>query len=224
MAQQQRTYPSLDKTGTQAAVYPSEEALWAVGPPINAPGDQNVAYTPTPGPTMSPQAEDDYLHEVMNGQTPGTDAYGERWVNIENYGPTGFGPWTNEGIFYTGHSQNIVSNPAAEQGWGVGPARRWAHFPIVDLPNPTRNFGSHLRNGVLPWVTASSSLYERSQLAWEQQWAPYKQRSPLAPVVQVAPSVPFVQTVPTYSGGDAPHPGVDVPFDDSAVFGIPPVY
>lgn len=212
------TYASLDATGTQAAVYPSEESLWIQGPPINDPGDQGVAYVAAPGPTMSQQREEDYLHEVINGQTS-NDAYEETWVNVQQYGPTGFGPWNDETIFQSGHSQNVVSNPAAEQGWGVGPARRWAHYPHEDSPNPMRNMGQHNRNGQLPWVAVDSSLYERSQLAWEQQWDQFKYRSPVAPVVAVAPSVPFVQTVPTYSGGPSPYPGVDVPLPDAAIYG-----
>ncbi len=218
---------SLDATGTQAAVYPSEEALWAVGPPINAPGGQGVEYigagediTPVPAPTSAAaaQATEDYLHDVINGETP-NGAYLENIVNNEVYGPQGFGDW-NVQPYYTGHSQNIVSNPAAEQGWGVGPARRWAHYPKVDSPNPARNEGQHLRNGSLPWVVSDSSLYERSQLAWQQQWAPYKYRRPVSAVVPVPQSVPWVQTVPTFGGGPSPVPGLDVPIggEDQGVY------
>lgn len=222
---QQRTYPSLDRTGTQAAYYPPEETLWVTGPPINDPGDQGIQYPnlnggpPPPGPPLNVQKEEDWIHEVLNGETS-NGAYGEEWVNVQQYGPTGFGNW-NDGmaVFQSGHSQNVVSNPAAEQGWGVGPARRWAHYPHEESPNPFRNEGQHLRNGQLPWVTADSSLYERTQLAWEQQWAQFKHRSPVAPVVPVPQSVPFVQTIPTYSGGDIPHPGVDVPIGDEGIYG-----
>ena len=155
------------------------------------------------------QATEDYLHEVMNGETS-NEAWPETVVNNRSIGPMGFGTW-NEQPYYTGHSQNIPSNPGSEQGWGVGPARRWAHYPRVDSPNPARNDGQHLRNGSLPWVTADSSLYERTQLAWEQQWDPYKYRRTPSAVVQVAPSVPFVQTVQPYAGGPSPVPGLDVP-------------
>jgi hypothetical protein len=215
----------LDFTGTQAAIYPSEEALWVQGPPINAPGNQGVAFVAAqqgqlvpPGPVLNVDAEEAWIHQQVNGETP-NGAYEEVWVNVQQYGPTGLGPWTNQDEFQTGHSQNVVSNPAAEQGWGVGPARRWSHFPVEDSPNPFRNRMVHLRNGELPWVTSTSSLYERSQLAWEQQWDQYKRRSPVAPVVQVPVSVPFVQTVPTYSGGPSPHPGVDLPIGDEGIYG-----
>ena len=215
--------PALDQTGTQAAVYPSEEQLWVQGPPINAPGDQGVAYDnavgdtsvyapPIPAP-VSPKAvaaTEAWIAETMNGETP-NEAYVENVVNNAVYGPQGFGDW-NVQAFETGHTQVIQANPATEQGWGVGPARQWAHYPKVESPNPYRNEGQHLRNGQLPWVTASSALYYRTQLEFEQQWANYKARSPVAPVVPVAPSVPYVQTVPTYGGGLVEYPGVDFPY------------
>lgn len=217
--------PSLDRTGTQAAIYPSEEALWAAGPPVNEAGDQGVDYigsselSPPPAPTSARAAQDteDFLQEVLNGQTSNV-AYGEIWQNNAVYGPQGFGDW-NQQPYQTGPSQIVQSNPGSEQGWGVGPARRWAHYPKTDSPNYARNLGQHNRNGSLPWVVADSSLYERSQLAWEQQWAPFKRRSPVSPVVPVPVSVPFVQTVPTFGGGPSPYPGVDLPVGDSGVFG-----
>ena len=214
--------PALDLTGTQAAVYPSEEQLWVQGPPINAPGAQGVAYDntvgdpgvnapPLPAPTSpaAVAATEAWLHQVINGETS-NQAYVEDVVNNAVYGPQGFGDW-NVQAYQTGHTQNLPSDPAKEQGWGVGAARRWAHYPKTESPNRARNFGQHLRNGQLPWVSNESKLYERTQLAREQSWAPYKARSPVAPVVPVAPSVPYVQTVPTYSGGHIEYPGVDYP-------------
>ena len=211
------TPATLDQTGTQAAVYPAEATLWVIGAPINAPGDQGVEYIgaddllPPPAPTSAraAQATEDYLHDVINGETS-NEVWPEDVVNPAVHGPQGFGDW-NVQPYYTGHSQNIPSNPGAEQGWGVGPARRWAHYPKVESPNPARNEGQHLRNGSLPWVVADSSLYERSQLAWQQQWEPYKFRRSASAVVPVPPSVPFVQTVPTYAGGPSPVSGLDVP-------------
>jgi hypothetical protein len=217
---------TLDQTGTQAAVYPSEDQLWVQGPPINAPGSQGITpygageqFAPPPVPRSAAQmaATENYLHEVMNGETPNA-VWPENVVNPRVIGPQGFGTW-NAQPYFSGHSQNIPSNPASEQGWGVGPARRWAHYPRVDSPNPARNNGQHLRNGALPWVTVSSSLYERSQLAWEAQWQPYKYRRTPAAVVQVAPSVPWVQTVQPFAGGPSPVPGLDVPIG-SADYGV----
>lgn len=216
--------PSLDRTGTQAAIYPSEEALWAQGPPINDPGSQGVEWPagspPAPASLSAATATEEWISETLNGETA-NEAFYEDVVNPAVHGPQGFGDW-NVQPFYTGHSQNRPSDPSSEQGWGVGPARRWAHYPKVESPNPARNEGQHLRNGQLPWVSADTALYYRTQLAWEQQWAPFKFRSPHAAVVPVPSSVPFAQTVPTFGGGDVPHPGVDVPFDDAAIYGIYP--
>lgn len=208
--------PALDQTGTQAAIYPSEEVLWASGPMINDPGDQGLAfenddgtgYPPTPTAAEASEVEG-WINEQLNGETS-NGAYGEEWVNPLVYGPTGFGPW-NAQAFETGHTQIVQADPGAEQGWGVGPARQWAHYPHDEAPNPDRNMGQHLRNGQLPWVVADSSYYERTQLAWEQQWAPFKHRSPVAPVVQVPASVPYVNTMPTYGGGPVEYPGIDYP-------------
>src|SRR5947208_3822934 len=121
MARRQAS-PSLDQTGTQAAVYPSEEALWVVGPPINDGGPQGLEQfatededpaPPAPLASAAQAAQEDYLHEVMNGQTP-NGAYGEIWVNNAVYGPQGFGDW-NEQAYETGHTQNIPSDPSTEQ-------------------------------------------------------------------------------------------------------------
>lgn len=223
--------PALDATGTQAMYYPSEETLWVQGPPINDPGDQGVEWPavpddglgpmpPAPASMASLNATEAYLHRVINGQTP-NEAYWEDVVNPAVYGPQGFGDW-NVQPYESGHTQIIQANPSSEQGWGVGPARQWAHYPKTDSPNPARNEGQHLRNGDLPWVTADSILYYRTQLAWEQQWDPYKYRSPVSPVVPVAQSVPFVQTVPTFGGGPSPVPGIDVPIGDNPVYGVMP--
>jgi hypothetical protein len=224
---------TLDVTGTLAAVYPSEEQLWSQGPQINAPGDQGVAYVgagefmgPPPVPTGAAgvQAEEQFIHDVMNGPTS-NGATGLEWVNNQQFGPTGVGDWayTVAGSpapaqEYSGHDANIPSNPSSEQGWGVGPARRWARFPISDSPNPARN-GAYTRNGDFPWVTADSWLYERTQLAWQAQWQPYKYRTTPGAVVPMAGSVPFAETVPTYGGGPSPVPGIDVP-----AIGPQPIY
>lgn len=222
----------MDATGTLAAVYPSEQQLWTQGPQITDPGDQGVAqtgagefmgYPPVPVTPSAAEAEETWIHEVMNGQTS-NGATGLWWVNNEQYGPTGFGNWAYTvpgspagGMEYSGHDANIPSNPSSEQGWGVGPARRWAHYPVSDSPNPARN-GAYLRNGDFPWVAADSWLYERTQLAWEQQWQPFKYRTTVGAVVPVAGSVPFAETVPTYAGGPSPVPGLDVPIGSQPIY------
>jgi hypothetical protein len=209
---------SLTNDGAIAAVYPTEDQLWLYGPMITDPGDQGVAGNiPEPPVPQSPQqslATDVWIDRTLNGPTP-NGAYGEHWVNLAVGGPTGYGNW-NEQPFFSGHSQIIQSNPAGEQGWGVGPARRWAHYPFAEGQNPTRNFGKHLRMGQDPTEGAPETAYaQRTAQAWELQWEPYKQRVPVSPVVPVATTVPFTQTVPTYAGGQVPLPGIDVPLTDT---------
>lgn len=224
----QHRLASLTADGTIAAVYPSEETLWQYGPAITDPGDQGVQgpvdnagglgiyagqqFPAIPEPTTLAEAEgtEEWLHEVTNGQTS-NGAYGEQWVNLAIGGPAGYGNF-NEQPWYTGHSQIVQSNPGAEQGWGVGPARRWAHYPFSELQNPVRNAGSHLRMGQLPWsYPEQNMLYYRTQLIWEQQWAPYKKRGVVNPVVPVPTTVPWGQNVPTYGGGYVQYQGLDVP-------------
>lgn len=223
----QHSLQSLDELGQIAAVYPSEDQLWLYGPTITDPSGQGVegittygmgehgadAYPVIPVPTSPQEVQvlEDWLHEQINGQTP-NGAYAEDWVNLDVGGPPGYGNF-NEQPFYSGHSQIVQSNPASEQGWGVGPARRWAHYPFAELGNPARNAANHLRMGQLPWsYPEQNMLYYRTQLIWEQQWDAYKQRLPVNPVVPVMPSVPFSQTVPVYGGGDVVHPGVGSPY------------
>lgn len=231
----QHTLASLTTDGSLAAVYPSEETLWEYGPYINDPGDQGVVgdttyglgvdgageYPVIPVPTSPQQLEDTeaWLHDVINGPTPSA-APEEEWVNLTITGKPGYGSF-NEQPFYTGHSQIVVSNPGAEQGWGVGPARRWAHYPFSQLDNPTRNAKNHLRMGQLPWAYSEQNmLYYRTQLIWEQQWDPYKRRGPVNPVVPVATTVPYTQTVPTFGGGYVQYAGIDLPTFDDAGAGI----
>ena len=213
---------SLDNLGMTAAIYPSEEQLWYYGPTISTgPGGDDYARPiedptemltapPVPASGRDVATTQELIFRQQNDQTP-NDAVAEEWVNLTTSLPAGFGPWS-DAPYYTGHSQVVRSNPASEQGWGVGPARRWAHYPFSQLDNPTRNAATHLRNGDLPWVYSEQNmLYYRSQLAWEQQWDQYKQRGPVTPVVPVATSVPFTQTVPTYGGGPLPYTGLDIP-------------
>jgi hypothetical protein len=237
MAARPTPLPSLDQLGISAAIYPSEDSLWLSGPPINDPGGQGMEVLgndgannlPLPGtgppvPTSAAQVQQmtDLQLEQMNGETS-NEVWPEEVINPAVYGPQGFGDWSTA-PYESGHTQIVLSNPSAEQGWGVGPARRWARMPVTDNPNPCRNANVHLRNGALPWVTQDSYLYERSGIEWELQFQQYKQRNPVTPVIPVATSVPFVQTVPSYGGGDVPIPGVDQPLNAVMIDGGTGVY
>jgi hypothetical protein len=220
---------SLDNLGMTAAIYPSEEQLWYYGPTISTGQGGDVYTLPVGDPTRSPTphaptpqevaAQQDLAFRQQNDQTP-NGAYGEQWVNLTIAGEAGFGDW-NQQPYMTGHSQIVQSNPGSEQGYGVGPARRWAHYPYAVLDNPARSIWVHNRNGDLPWAFSEQNmLYYRSQLIWEQQWDAYKQRGPVTPVVPVASTVPFTQVVPAYGGGPVSYTGLDIPGVSSSDQGI----
>jgi hypothetical protein len=230
---------SLDNLGMTAAIYPSEEQLWYYGPTISTTDgdvytitgvgnptedqigpDGNQHTPPRPTSARDLQATEELQFAQLNDQTP-NGAYGEQWVNLTIAGIAGWGDWQTQ-PYETGHSQITVANPGSEQGWGVGPARRWMHYPFSQLDNPARNAANHLRNGDLPWAYSEQNmLYYRSQLAWEQQWDKYKQRGPVTPVVPVASTVPFVQTVPSYGGGPGEYQSLlDIPGVSSSDIGV----
>lgn len=125
-------------------------------------------------------------------------------VNPREFGITGWGD-PNRQQFQSGHSQNVVTNESAEQGWGVGPERAWPHYPTPDNPNPYRNLNVYQRSGT---DTYSTLIYRPEVVAyWAQalglslSQAPVKQRSPVNPVVNQEPSVPFVTTIAPISPG-----------------------
>jgi hypothetical protein len=120
-------------------------------------------------------------------------------VNPAESPPTGWGA-PNHQQFQTGHTQNIPTNESAEQGMGVGPERRWPHYPHAENPNVFRNLNVFQRAGT---DTYTNEVYRAEAAAfWYQalidsvQHAPDKQRSPVNPVINQAPSVPFVDSIP----------------------------
>jgi hypothetical protein len=120
-------------------------------------------------------------------------------VNPAESPPTGWGSPNNQN-FATGHTSNVPTNESAEQGMGVGPERKWPHYPHAENPNPFRALNVWRRSGT---DTYSSQVYRAEAAAyWHQgiidslQHAPDKQRSPVNPIIGQAPSVPYVDSVP----------------------------
>lgn len=120
-------------------------------------------------------------------------------VNPAESPPTGWGA-PNHQQFQTGHTQNVPTNESAEQGKGVGPERKWPHYPHAENPNPYRSLNAWQRAGTDDY---SNDIYRVEAAAfWYQgiidslQHAPDKQRTMPNPVMNQAPSVPFVQVVP----------------------------
>jgi hypothetical protein len=125
-------------------------------------------------------------------------------VNPDNVQPTGVGS-PNEQQYQTGHTNNVRTDPSAEQGEGVGPERQWPHYPHVDQPNPFRNLNVMQRSG---GDSYSPDVYRPEVAAFwgqalinEEGVRGRKQTSPVAPVSNQAPSVPYVEVLPVFPGG-----------------------
>jgi hypothetical protein len=125
-------------------------------------------------------------------------------VNPAESAPTGWGA-PNVQQFQSGHTNNLITNEAAEQGYGVGPERQWAHYPHAVNPNPYRRMGAFLRDG---GDTYSTDIYRpevvaywANALAHEAAATPVKHAMRPDPVVNQPPSQPYVQTVASISPG-----------------------
>lgn len=124
-------------------------------------------------------------------------------VNPAELGITGWGP-PNDQPYQSGQSNDIKTNASAEQGTGVGPERKWPHYPHATNPNPYRDHGVLRRNGGL---VAGTVVYRPEVAAYWQQ-AMFNEAAVAATrhrgrrgTVNQAPSVPYVSTVPPISPG-----------------------
>lgn len=125
-------------------------------------------------------------------------------VNPREFGVTGWGD-DNEQQFQSGHTNNLRTNPSAEQGWGVGPEREWPHYPVADQPNPFRNLNVMQRSGS---DTYSADVYRPEYVAyWHQALVnelaaePVKQRGYGYPTIYDSPASAYVDTVPPVMPG-----------------------
>lgn len=146
------------------------------------------------------------VHEMIFGSTgadaPPIDA--QIIVNPAESPPTGWGA-PNVQQFQSSHTNNLRTNQSAEQGFGVGPERKWAHYPHAVNPNPFRRLPAFLRDGgdsysadvYRPEVVA----YWAGALAFEAAAVPVRNAMRPSPVVNQAPYQPFVSSVPPISPG-----------------------
>src|SRR3954451_1928955 len=139
------------------------------------------------------------VHEMINGQADPHDPPGAlTMVNPAESLPTGWGA-PNDQQFQSGHTNNLRTNASAEQGYGVGPERAWAHYPHATNPNPFRRLNARQRDGgdayspdvYRPEVVA----YWAGALSYEEAAVPVKVRQRGGAVVNQPPSQPFVATV-----------------------------
>lgn len=146
------------------------------------------------------------VHELIFGQVdphdPPIDALVV--VNPAEAGPTGWGA-PNLQQFQSSHTNALQTNESAEQGYGVGPEREWAHYPHATNPNPFRRAAAFQRDG---GDTYSALIYRpevvaywSNALAHEAAATPVKMAMRPDPVVVQPPSVPFVDAVPPISPG-----------------------
>ena len=146
------------------------------------------------------------VYELINGpvtnQAPPIDA--QIIVNPAEAGPTGWGA-PNQQQFQSSHTNALVTNESAEQGYGVGPERAWAHYPHATNPNPFRRMAAFQRDG---GDSYSTLVYRPEVVAFWQQAllheaaaVPVKHAMRPDPVLNQAPSIPYVQAVPTSPGG-----------------------
>lgn len=170
-----QTNPHYPEIGPQIVVNPREFG-------ITGWGDANGALIDVPG------------YEPAGN--PGQAALGDQGIGSENVVTTQ--------LFQSGHTNNLITNESADQGLGVGPERRMAHYPTADNPNPYRNLNATFRNGgdtysaqiYRPVVTA----YWAQALGLELSQGKVKQR-PNRGTVNQAPSQPYTNVVPPMTPG-----------------------
>lgn len=126
-------------------------------------------------------------------------------VNPAEYGETGWGD-DNAQAFQSGHTNALPTNASASQGFGVGPERRWAHYPYVDQPNPFRRANVLARDGgdgYSPLVYRPEVVaYWHQALVHELQAEPMRRRGSGYPVIADPATAAFVDvTQPVSAGG-----------------------
>lgn len=167
-------------------------------PNLAAPGAQD-----TKG-VHGPQQRD--LIAMLMGQVDPHDPEIDAQIVVlpREFGITGWGDPNNQ-QFQSGHTNNLITNDSSEQGWGVGPERKWGHYPTPDNPNPYRMLNALQRSGgdsysdmiYRPEVTAYWAQALGQNLTQEK----VKQRASGYRTVNQTPSVPYVSTIPPMSPG-----------------------
>jgi len=161
--------------------------------------------------TVSPHMAADPYTAIFGQVDPNAPDTGPAVVvNPREFGVTGWGD-NNSQQFQSGPTNNVILNKSLEQGMGVGPERRWMHYPSPDNPNPYRRMNAFLRDGMDAY---SADVYRPEQVAYwwqallnEDYVATSKATSPVNPVATQPPSVPFTAIVPDQGTGTNPYYG-----------------
>lgn len=167
----------------------------------------------TPLDSLNASSMDFYLGPaiVVNSEESGVTGWGDANGSLIDEGVTDHGETQGDDydtftrgdqpvtlqLFQTGHTQNLVTEPSAEYGYGVGPERRLSHYPYADQPNPFRNHDAYGR-----WALEDGERYRpevvaywSQALGYELSQATVKQRSPVNPIVDQPPSQPFTDSL-----------------------------
>lgn len=155
------------------------------------------------GQPIDTDAEDEALHQQINGPSGGWASHGYdigEWVNPSNPGIPNLGP-VNQQPVQSGHSQIVIPNPAAEQGWGLDPAIVNSRYPHSENTNPFYGYARYRRNGSLEFNSTGIPL-NGGALNIELQRSMTQRRSTVHQrLADVPASVPYSSTVPV--GGSA---------------------
>lgn len=148
-------------------------------------------------PRIDPAGEEEFLHDQMYG-VPWHTYYLAGWVNPSNPGIPNLGP-PNEQDNQSGHSQIVVHNPSAEQGWGMDPAILVARYPHSEGVNPFYARGTHRRNGALEFTSAGLPFGSMTQQSVQMQTVLTRRRSTVHRRLADNPmAVPYSSTVPVH--------------------------
>lgn len=154
-------------------------------------------------PPIDVAGEDELLHEQMHG-VPWHGYEIQVWVNPSNPGIPNLGP-VNEQDFQSGHSQIVVHNPSAEQGWGLDPAILLPRFPHSENVNPFYARGTMRRNGQFIFTNAGLPFGMMTQQNVQALSAQTRQRSTVhSKLADVPAMVPYSATVVPVHGQAGP--------------------
>lgn len=168
-------------------------------------GEPPLLESPQIDPSIPPEAhanfrphEDEiFLHDQIHG-TPWHGYYIQAWVNPDNPGIPNLGP-VNEQPFQSAHTNAIVHNPSAEQGWGMDPAIVLPRYPHVQNTFPQYARGTRRRMGDLEWEPEWMPFWDVTQQNVAlQQGAQHRASSLHGMLSDIPPAVPYSSTVPVY--------------------------
>lgn len=148
-------------------------------------------------PTTEEEIIHRWIHDAFPNTAPDSPITGKYQVGPDNPGIPNLGP-PNRQLGQSGHSQNIVPNPSAEQGWGLDPAILIPRFPrsVGDNRYYARLSG-YRRNGSMDIVVAPPGVDFVTQGKRQAIFGPTRFRSQTHKrLVDIPASVPYSANQP----------------------------